>query len=193
MANGYVDPQNVGMEIRGMITDSQAYLRYFDSVHRRTLRDVDALPAAAENWAPPSGEGENAWSIAEIVRHMAESRLYFAKAYRGEGWIFDWTAPITESRSSWLPALEASAQEFRRRIQASPGEWLNRRVKMIDTDGELSGWRVLMMLLEHEVHHRSQIDTYAGLQGWDVPQIFDRYREQVELLQDQQKRLYSDA
>ena len=32
-----------------------------------------------------------------------------------------------------------------------------------------SGWRILIMLFEQEVHHRSQIDTYAGRAGWDVP------------------------
>jgi hypothetical protein len=37
---------------------------------------------------------------------------------------------------------------------------------MIDTPGAtLSGWRVLMMMIEHEAHHRSQIDAYAGLEG----------------------------
>ena len=41
---------------------------------------------------------------------------------------------------------------------------------MIDSDGALSGWRILMMMLEHDIHHRSQIDTYAGINGWDVPQ-----------------------
>ncbi|MQG30635.1 MAG: hypothetical protein FI724_00555, partial [SAR202 cluster bacterium] len=48
---------------------------------------------------------------------------------------------------------------------------------------------ILMMLLEHEVHHRSQIDTYAGLEGWDVPQIYDRTREQIDELQDKQTLL----
>jgi len=176
-----------------MITDPDAFLRYFDSVHRRTLRDIEALPPAAGSWAPASGEGENAWSIADIVRHIADSRIYMVKAYRGEGWIYDWEAPITDGQSSWLPALETSAEEFRRRIRGTPPDWLTRRVPMIDTDGALAGWRVLMMMLEHEVHHRSQIDTYSGLQGWDVPQIFGRYREQVELLQEEQKRLHPDT
>ena len=27
------------------------------------------------------------------------------------------------------------------------------------------------MMLEHEVHHCSQIDKYAGLEGLDVPQL----------------------
>ena len=67
---------------------------------------------------------------------------------------YDWVNPITDSHSSWLPALEASAQEFRSRIQGTPSEWLNRKISLIDTDGAISGWRILMMLLEHEVHHR---------------------------------------
>ena len=175
-----------------MITDPEAFLRYFDSIHRRTLRDIAALPSAAEGWTPPAGQGEGAWSIADIVRHIAESRIYFARAYRGEGWIYDWPAPMTGSQSSWLPGLEASASEFHRRIEGTPPEWLARRLPMIDTDGQLSGWRILMMLLEHEVHHRSQLDTYAGLEQWDVPQIFGRYREQVDQLQEEQKRLHPD-
>ena len=41
------------------------------------------------------------------------------------------------------------------------------------------------------VHRRSQIDTHAGLLGWDVPQIFDRCREQVGLLHEEQERRHS--
>ena len=38
----------------------------------------------------------------------------------------------------------------------------------------MSGWRLLMMNVEHEVHHRSEIDANARLQGWPVPEIFNR-------------------
>ena len=175
-----------------MITDIDAFLRYFDGVHRRALRDIGALPPEAERWAPSGGEGENAWSIAEIVRHIAGTRMYFARAYRGEGWIADWEVPITESQSSWLPALEASAAEFRQRLEGTPPEWLTRKVQMLDTDGSLSGWRLLMMMLEHEIHHRSQIDTYAGLQGWPVPDIYGRSAEQVGLQRERQRELHPD-
>ncbi len=175
-----------------MITDIDSFLRYFDGVHRRALRDIGALPPEAEGWAPSGGEGENAWSIAEIVRHIAGTRMYWARAYRGEGWIADWEVPITESQSSWLPALEASAAEFHRRIEGTPNEWPTRTVHMLDTEGSLSGWRLLMMMLEHEIHHRSQIDTYAGLQGWEVPDIYGRSAEQVGLQRDRQRELHPD-
>ena len=40
-----------------------------------------------------------------------------------------------------------------------------------------------MMMLEHDIHHRSQIDTYAGLNGWDVPDIYGRSAETIGGLQ----------
>ena len=94
------------------------------------------------------------------------SIIYFASAYCGRGWLYDWPVPSTERQSDWIPAIESSFEEFHRRLDDSPPEWLQRRVRMIDTDGMLSGWRIMMMLFEHETHHRSQIDTYAGLEGW---------------------------
>jgi uncharacterized damage-inducible protein DinB len=174
-----------------MITDITGFLRYFDAVHRRTVRDVSALPAAAQSYRPAAGEGENAWSIAEIVRHMAGARLYFARAYRGEGWIFADPLRVVDSQSDWVPCLEDAASEFRRRLEGTPADWLGRKVQMIDTDSGLSGWRILMMCMEHEIHHRSQIDTYAGMEGWPVPHIYGRSAEQVGLERERQRRLHN--
>ena len=74
-----------------MFTEIDAFLRYFRSVNRRAVRDVTALPAEADGWAPigEAGElvGEGAWSINKLIGHMCGSRLYFASAYRHEGWI----------------------------------------------------------------------------------------------------------
>jgi hypothetical protein len=70
-----------------MITDIASYLRFFDSVRRRTERDVAALPSAAAAWRPPAIGAEAGWSIGQIVGHIGGSRLYFASAYCDEGWI----------------------------------------------------------------------------------------------------------
>lgn len=150
------------------------------------MRDISALPAEAHGWAPPAGEGENAWSINTLVGHMAGSRLYFASAYLDRGWISP-PAPDTSSQRMWVPALEESYARFRALIEGTPDEWLERRVPMIDSDGRLSGWRILMMMVEHDIHHRSQVDTYAGLNGWDPPQIYGRSAEQVGSQQDAQR------
>lgn len=165
-----------------MFTSLHAFLRYFDGVNRRAMRDIAALPEAADGWTPAAGDGENAWSINKLVGHMCGSRLYFASAYRGEGWISP-RPPDVSRREQWVPALEASAAEFRERLSETPDAWLDRRVDMIDSEGSLQGWRLLLMMMEHDIHHRSQIDTYAGINGWDVPDIYNRSAETIGSLQ----------
>ena len=88
---------------------------------------------------------------------------------------------------TWLPWLQASAARFAALLRETPDGWLTRRIEMIDSPGSLSGWRILMMMLEHEIHHRSQVDTYAGLQGWPVPDIFERSAETIAALQPDQR------
>jgi uncharacterized damage-inducible protein DinB len=169
-----------------MITSMAEFLRYFDAVHRRARRDIAAHPPAADGWEPPAGEGESAWGINTLIGHMARSRLYFASAYRGEGWISP-PAPDVSRRHLWVGALDESAAQLRAALEGTPDEWLQRKVNMIDSDGALSGWRVLMMMVEHDIHHRSQIDTYAGLNGWDVPDIYGRSAETIGGLQAEQR------
>jgi uncharacterized damage-inducible protein DinB len=169
-----------------MITSIQSFLRYFDGVNRRAIRDISALPPQAQGWTPATGEGEKAWSINKLIGHMAGARLYFASAYRGDGWVSP-APPDVSSREQWVPALEGSAAELRRRLEETPQEWLERKVPLIDSEGELAGWRILLMMMEHDIHHRSQIDTYAGLNGWDVPQIFNRSAEHIGSLQEQER------
>jgi uncharacterized damage-inducible protein DinB len=173
-----------------MITDIGSYLKFFDSVRRRTERDVAALPPEAAAWRPPAVAGESEWTIGQIIDHLGGSRLYFASAYRGEGWLWARTGIEMDADDprTWLPWLRRSAERFTAQLADTPPEWLNRRVEMIDTPGAtLSGWRILMMMLEHEVHHRSQIDAYAGLSGWPVPDIFNRSAEHITTLQDAQR------
>ena len=169
-----------------MFTSVATFLRYFDGVNKRAMRDIAALPPEADGWTPATGDGEKSWSINKLIGHMAGSRLYFASAYAGDGWISP-PPPDVSARACWLPALEESAGEFRERLLGSPDSWLERRVDMIDSEATLPGWRILLMMMEHDIHHRSQIDTYAGLNGWDVPQIYNRSAETIGTLQEAQR------
>ena len=166
-----------------MITSIDAFLRYFDGVNRRAIRDVGKLPVEAEAWQPPSGAGEGAWNIGEIVKHMAMSRLFFASAYRGEGWqATPWPQP-TGTREQWHDALVSSAEQLRSALAGTPDAWLSRKAQPLGAgDPPVSGWRLLLMMTEHDVHHRSQIDTYAGVMGWPVAHIYGRSAEEVGLM-----------
>jgi uncharacterized damage-inducible protein DinB len=174
-----------------VISDLGTYLRFFDSVRRRTERDIAALPAAAAAWRPPIIAGEVGWSIGQIVGHIGVARLYFANAYRNEGWLWQTAECDPDDQRTWLPWLTASAERYVDLLKDTPEAWLHRRIDMIDTPGAtLSGWRLLMMMIEHEVHHRSQIDAYAGLNGWPVPDIFNRSAEAISALETEQRAKY---
>ncbi len=182
-----------------MIESIPSFLRYFDAVNRRAERDIAALPPEAGNWRPATGEGapaigedERAWSINTLIGHLASSRIYFINAYRGDGWISP-DPPDVSRRELWLGALHESAIVARTLLEDTPQDWLQRRIPMIDTDGTLAGWRLLMMMLEHDIHHRSQIDTYAGINGWDVPDIYGRAAETILKLQPQQRAKHAQG
>ncbi|MYD29489.1 MAG: hypothetical protein F4X03_11390, partial [Dehalococcoidia bacterium] len=79
-----------------MIDSVANFLRYFDGVHRRALRDLAALPPEAASWKPPPGEGEAAWDIPDLVAHIARSRGFFVGVYHDEGWIMGAAPPPAE-------------------------------------------------------------------------------------------------
>lgn len=169
-----------------MLTSIDDYLVYFDGIHSRTLRDVQALPATASGWAPLTGEGEGAWTVNRLIGHLATTRGYFVRAYRGEGWCSP-DDPDTRDHSRWPVVIEESAAAVRDGLAGTPDAWLQRKIQRLASDELISGWQLLMMMTEHEVHHRSQLDTYAGLNDWQPPQIFGRRWEQVLELQAEER------
>ena len=173
-----------------MIADVESFVRYFEGIHRRTARDVADLPSEAETWTPPEREEEEAsWGVPQLVRHVAEARGFFVSAYLGRGWVWDpWPEPM-ETRDRWVPGLQASFDRAASALREGPDR-LRERVDPIGGEGpKLSGWRVLMMMAEHEVHHRAQISAYAGLNGWPVHQTFGLTNEfVVAQLEDEVRR-----
>lgn len=164
-----------------MITDVSSFLRYFEGIHRRTVRDVGSLPEEAERWKPSELEaGEASWGVPDVVRHIAEARPFFASAFLDRGWVWEASPERFDRSTTWVPALERSWSGLVEALAEVPDSALRSRLPMLDEpDRTISAWRVLMMLSEHEVHHRSQLATYAGLNGWPVHQIFGRTNEWV--------------
>lgn len=158
------------------------FVRWFEGVHRRTVRDVALLPAEAGTWLPatPDPESGVAWGVPDLVAHLAEGRMYFTGAFLNRGWIWEALPVRPETKEEWIEVLESSFAAMRDALDGISDSTIACRIELIAApEKSISAWRALMMMAEHEIAHRAQISTYAGLNGWPAAQIFDRTNEWV--------------
>lgn len=161
-----------------MIENVEAYIGYLEAVRRRTVAFCRAIPEERADWAPRPGE----LSFGDLVRHLAASEQMFVGVAASGRWSYpgherelaptlaDALAYLETAHTSALAALAAlspaALQETRPAIDGRP----------------IKVWRILMLLVEHEVHHRSQIASYLSELGVEPPQIYGLHLEQVVVL-----------
>ncbi len=152
-----------------MLRDLKSFLAYLERIRERTLQVVDRIPSARFDWTPRAGE----YTIGDLVRHVASAEKMDVGAALGEGWHYsghaapDWGANLANAHTNLVRAHE----ECVARLNAAGDELLT--AKRLDLAGNpVSAWRILMAMVEHEIHHRSQLDTYLMLLNVPPPQLF---------------------
>jgi uncharacterized damage-inducible protein DinB len=158
-----------------MIESMNSFLGYFESVRRRTLNFCNAVPEAQIDWAPRHDE----FTCGDIVRHLAASEQMFTMVVLTGRWFYPGhersLGPDLPGALAYLDASHTSAV-------ASLGSLSNDA--LADLRDVIGGrpikiWRVLMLMVEHEIHHRSQIGSYLSLMGVDPPQLYGLHLEEV--------------
>lgn len=159
-----------------MITTIDDYLKYFESVRKRSLMYFNVLPPEQIDWALREGE----FTCGDIIRHLGASELMWANVVtRG-----DWRYPGHERErgadlAGALAMLDACHQEAGAALRTLSDADLMAERPGLGGGRPIRIWRVLMMLAEHEAHHRSQFATYLTLLGIEPPQIFGMRLEDV--------------
>lgn len=157
-----------------MISDVAALSAYVERVFQRTQIVAEAVPTAWLDWSPTEGE----LSAADIIRHIASMRLMNGRAvahgimhYNGHG------AELGASLDAVLGYLKRTGLEVGTllaeldtdRLAANvPGQW-----------SDVAGWRRVLGMVEHEIHHRSQLCSYLTCLGIAAPPLFDIYVENL--------------
>jgi uncharacterized damage-inducible protein DinB len=158
-----------------MITDIAAFSSYFASVRRRTLRYCQRIPADQIDWvAQPGG-----WSFGDLIRHIAAAEQMFVGVAVADRWAYPGhersLAPSLDDALAHLSACHTSAI-------ASLGTLSNQdlHTPRQALDGRpLPIWQVLMLMVEHEIHHRSELAAYLTVFGVAPPQIYGLYVEEL--------------
>jgi uncharacterized damage-inducible protein DinB len=161
-----------------MIQSIGAFIEYFEGVRRRTLNYIGAIPPDRFEWSPRAGE----LTCGDLVRHIAAAEQMFVGVAVGGRWKY----------AGHDRALAENLDAARTYLNAVHGEEMARLRGVRDADltqsrPALKGqpvktWRWLMAMVEHEVHHRSQLAAYLTQMGVEPPQIYGLTIEDIVAL-----------
>lgn len=148
-----------------MIQSVNTFIEYFDGVRRRTINFIRAIPIEQIDWSPKEGE----LTCGDIVRHLAATEKMFVSAAAEGHWEY-----AGHDRS-----LAGSLDEIMAHLEACHSEAMIALRALNDTElyqprptlngPPVKAWRLLMAMVEHEVHHRSQLAVYLTLMGIEPP------------------------
>jgi uncharacterized damage-inducible protein DinB len=158
------------------ILSIQPFLQYFGNVRERTLRVARCIPPDKIDWAPKPSQ----FTLGDLVRHLAVTERYMwaenvngrQSRYTSHGKEFGATL---EQVLALLARLHAEALPLFAQLTD-----LDLKKKCKTPGGtEISTWKWLRAMTEHEAHHRGQIYLYLGILGVGTPPIFGLTSEQV--------------
>jgi uncharacterized damage-inducible protein DinB len=153
-----------------------SFLAYYESVRGRTLRVLRCIPRDHFEWTYRDGK----FSFADLIRHIAATERYMftenalgrPSAYPGHGrnladgyeQVFDFFERSHADSVALLKTLTPA--DLQRKCTTPAG---------ID----ITVWKWLRAMIEHEIHHRGQFYIYLGILGVPSPPLYGLTSEQV--------------
>jgi len=149
---------------------------YREKVRQRTLKVIACIPKEKFDWRYAEGK----FSFADIIRHLATIERYMyaenvqlkPSRYPGHG---PELADGPEDVMAFFNRLHQESVAIFNRLSAD-----DLQKKCVTPGGTpITVWKWLRAMVEHEVHHRSQIYTYLGMLGIPTPPIYGLTSEEV--------------
>ena len=158
------------------ITNIQTFLDYYESIRQRTLNVIKCIPRDKFDWTYKEGK----FTFADFIRHIAAIERYmFAenvqfKPSRYPGYGKD----LADGYDNVLAYMDRLHQETIAIFSRITPEDLNKQCTT-PSGAQITVWKLLRALVEHEIHHRGQIYTYLGMLGVAVPPLYGLTEPQV--------------
>jgi len=154
----------------------ESFLPYWSSIRGRTTRIVQAIPPDKVEWAYAEGK----WTLGDLVRHLAAlERTMFAENFLGRPSLYAGCGrELADGYDAVVAFYERMKDETVEILRGLPDSRLHERCT---TPGgvEITVWKWMRSMVEHEIHHRGQIYLYLGLLGVPTPPLYGLTSEQV--------------
>jgi uncharacterized damage-inducible protein DinB len=160
------------MEIRTAVQ----FLEYWDSLRGRTRRVVASIPPDKLEWTHRAG----AFTLGDLVRHLASIERYmYAETIAGRPSRYPGCGrELADGYEAVLAYFDRLDQESRAIIAGLSDAELLRKCRT-PAGSEITTWKWLRAMCEHEVHHRGQIYLMLGMLGVATPPLFGLTAEEV--------------
>lgn len=158
------------------ITHIESFLPYLKSIHERTMRVARVIPPDKLDWTYAPGK----FTLGDLLRHLATIERYLwaeivqgkPSRYRGCGREL---ADGYDNVLAFVERLHAESVEIFSRLTSD-----DLQKKSLTPEGSpISTWKVLRLVVEHEIHHRGEIYVYLGMLGVKTPPLYGMTSEQV--------------
>ena len=152
------------------------FLEYYEKIRARTKTVIAQVPADKINWTYREGK----FTFADLIRHLAAiERFMYAEnvklkpsRYPGHG------KELADGYQNILAYMDQMHQESMQIFTSLSDQDLQ---KKCTTPGgiEITVWKWLRAMIEHEIHHRGQIFTYLSMLEMKTAPVFGLTSEEV--------------
>ncbi len=158
------------------ISTIQPFLQYFGSVRERTMRVARCIPPDKLDWSYATGK----FTLGDLLRHIAVAeRLMWAETLRGHtSRYISHGKELADGYENVVRFMERLHTESMEIFAKLSDEDLRRKCKTPD-GAEITKWKWLRLMVEHEIHHRGQIYLYLAILGVPTPPMYGLTSEQV--------------
>lgn len=159
------------MEIRTI----KPFLHYLENVRERTMRVARCIPPDKIEWTYAPGK----FTLGDLLRHIAVAERYiWAETVQGrESRYTQHGKELADGLQNVLALMERLHAESTDIFSKLSDEDLQR--KSATPGGQITTWKWLRLMTEHEIHHRGQIYLYLGILGVPTPPLYGLTSEQV--------------
>jgi len=144
-------------------------LSYYASVHRRTRAVAERIPEDRLEWSAGPGR----FTPGDLVRHIAatERWMWAENARGGPSRYGGHGTELAATKQELLSLLDRSYAET---VEILGGLAPGRLLEKCGTVGgvEITVWKWLRLMLEHEIHHRGQLYEVLGAMGVETPPLY---------------------
>jgi uncharacterized damage-inducible protein DinB len=161
------------------INSIQPFLEYYSKVRERTLKLIRIIPHDRLEWSYMEGK----FTIGDQVRHIAAIERYmFAETLAGRKSTYHGCgrnlADGYENLLSYFNELHRQSLEI---FAGFTDDYLQRKC-LTPGDAEITVWKWMRLMVEHEIHHRAELYIYLNLLGIKTPPMYGLSAEDVERL-----------